>query len=67
VGKIYPEEYRREAIELYRLGGITYAAVGRKLGVSGEAVRAGQRIGRRPLRGRLRAPSGLASRRGTGS
>jgi transposase len=39
MGKIYPEEYRREAVELYRLGGITYAAVGRKLGVSGEAVR----------------------------
>ena len=39
MGKIYPEEYRREAVELYRLGGTTYAAVGRKLGVSGEAVR----------------------------
>jgi len=39
MGKIYPQEYRREAVELYRLGGTTYAAVGRKLGVSGEAVR----------------------------
>ena len=39
MGKIYPEEYRREAVELYRLDGITYAEVGRKLGVSGEAVR----------------------------
>lgn len=41
MGKIYPEEYRREAVELYRAGGpeVTYAAVARKLGVSGETVR----------------------------
>jgi transposase len=41
MGKIYPEEYKNEAVELYRSGGpdITYAAVARKLGVSGETVR----------------------------
>lgn len=38
MGKIYPEECKREAVELYRLGGTTYAAVARKLGVSGETV-----------------------------
>ena len=32
MGKIYPGEYRREAIELSRLGGITRAAVGRTKG-----------------------------------
>ncbi len=41
MGKIYPEEYKREAVELYRAGGpeVTYASVARKLGVSGETVR----------------------------
>jgi transposase-like protein len=37
--KLYPHEYKREAVKLYRLGGTTYAAVGRKLGVSGETLR----------------------------
>ena len=39
MGKIYPEECIREAVELHRPCGTTYAAVGRKLGVPGEAVR----------------------------
>lgn len=39
MGKIYPEEYKNEAVELYRLGDTTYAEVARKLGVSGETVR----------------------------
>lgn len=39
MGKIYPPEYKSEAVELYRLGDTTYAQVARKLGVSGETVR----------------------------
>ena len=39
MGKISPDEYKQEAVELYRLGNTTYAEIGRKLGVSGEAVR----------------------------
>jgi transposase-like protein len=39
MGKIYPPEYKDEAVELYRLGHTTYAEVARKLGVSGETVR----------------------------
>jgi transposase len=40
MGKIYPEEVKRKAVELYRLDEeTTYAEVGRDLGVSGEAVR----------------------------
>ncbi len=38
--KIYPEELKRKAVELYRLDDkTTYAEVGRDLGVSGETIR----------------------------
>jgi len=39
MGKMYPQEYKDEAVELYRLGNTTYAEVARRLGVSGETVR----------------------------
>lgn len=40
MGKIYPEEFRRKAVELYRLDeDATFAEVARDLGCSGEAVR----------------------------
>ena len=40
MGKIYPEELKKKAVELYRLDPkTTYAQVGRDLGVSGETVR----------------------------
>jgi len=41
MGKVYPEEIKRKAVELYRLDDdVTYAQVGRDLGgISGETVR----------------------------
>jgi transposase len=41
MGKVYPEEVKRKAVELYRLDDeVTYAQVGRDLGgISGETVR----------------------------
>lgn len=41
MGKVYPEEVKRKAVELYRLDGeVTYAQVGRDLGgISGETIR----------------------------
>jgi transposase len=41
MGKVYPEEVKRKAVELYRLDeSTTYAQVGRDLGgISGETVR----------------------------
>jgi transposase len=41
VGKIYPEEVKKKAVQLYRLDDkTTYAEVGRDLGgISGETVR----------------------------
>jgi transposase len=40
MGKIYPEEVKRKAVELYRLDEkTTYADVGRDLGISGETIR----------------------------
>jgi transposase len=40
MGKIYPEEVKRKAVELYRLDEqTTYADVGRDLGISAETIR----------------------------
>lgn len=40
MGKVYPEEVKRKAVELYRLDEkTTYAEVGRDLGISGETIR----------------------------
>jgi len=41
MGKVYPEEVKRKAVELYRLDDeVSYAQVGRDLGgISGETVR----------------------------
>ena len=41
MGKVYPEEVKRKAVELYRLDDdVTYAQVGRDLGgISGETIR----------------------------
>lgn len=40
MGKIYPEEFRRQAVELYRLDDdATYAQVARDVGCSPEALR----------------------------
>jgi transposase len=40
MGKVYPEELKKKAVELYRLDErTTYAEVGRDLDVSGETVR----------------------------
>jgi transposase len=40
MGKVYPEEVRKKAVELYRLDPeTTYAEVGRDLGISGETIR----------------------------
>ena len=40
MGKIYPEDVKRKAVELYRLDAeTTYAEVGRDLGISGETIR----------------------------
>jgi transposase len=40
MGKIYPEELKKKAVELYRLDErTTYADVGRDLDVSGETIR----------------------------
>lgn len=40
MGKIYPEEVKNKAVELYRLDEqTTYAEVGRDLGISGETIR----------------------------
>jgi transposase len=41
MGKIYPEDVKKKAVELYRLDDeVTYAQVGRDLGgISGETVR----------------------------
>lgn len=41
MGKVYPEEIKRKAVELYRLDDeVSYAQVGRDLGgISGETVR----------------------------
>ena len=40
MGKIYSEEVKRKAVELYRLDEeTTYAQVGRDLGISAETVR----------------------------
>ena len=41
MGKVYPEEIKRKAVELYRLDDeVTYAQVGRDLGgISGETIR----------------------------
>ncbi len=40
MGKIYPEDVKRKAVELYRLDDeTTYAQVGRDLGISSETIR----------------------------
>jgi transposase len=40
MGKIYPEEVKKKAVQLYRLDPeTTYAEVGRDLGISGETIR----------------------------
>lgn len=40
MGTVYPEEIKRKAVQLYRLDDdVTYAQVGRDLGVSGETIR----------------------------
>lgn len=40
MGKSYTEEFRRQAVELYRLGGdVTYAQVAEEMGCSAESVR----------------------------
>jgi len=40
MGKVYPEELKKQAVELYRLDEqTTYAEVGRDLDVSGETIR----------------------------
>ena len=40
MGKIYPEEVKNKAVELYRLDEqTTYAEVGRDLGISAETIR----------------------------
>lgn len=40
MGKSYTEEFRRQAVELYRLDeDVTYAQVGREMGCSPESVR----------------------------
>ena len=40
MGKVYPEDVKRKAVELYRLDPeTTYAEVGRDLGISGETIR----------------------------
>jgi transposase len=40
MGKIYPEDVKKKAVELYRLDPeTTYAEVGRDLGISGETIR----------------------------
>ena len=40
MGKIYPEEVKKKAVELYRMDdNVTYAEVGRDLGISGETIR----------------------------
>ena len=45
MGKVYPEELKKKAVELYRLDEqTTYAEVGRDLDVSGETVRNWARI-----------------------
>lgn len=41
MGKVYPEEFREQAVELYRLDEeMTYAQVARDMGCSSESVRA---------------------------
>lgn len=41
MGKVYPEEFRRQAVELYRLDDETsYADVANDLGCSAESIRA---------------------------
>ena len=41
MGKVYPPEYRQQAVELYRLDeSTTFADVAREMGCSSEAVRA---------------------------
>jgi transposase len=40
MGKVYPEEVKNKAVELYRLDEqTTYADVGRDLGISAETIR----------------------------
>ena len=40
MGKVYPEELKRKAVELYRLDeATTYAEVGRDLDISAETIR----------------------------
>jgi transposase len=40
MGKVYPEEVKNKAVELYRLDEqTTYAEVGRDLGISAETIR----------------------------
>ena len=48
MGKIYPEDLKKKAVELYRLDDdVTYAQVGRDLGgISGETIRNWCRAGR---------------------
>lgn len=41
MGKVYPEEFRRQAVELYRLDDdASYADIARDMGCSSESVRA---------------------------